>query len=206
MSKEESRVIKSGDFFIDPMARIVGEVSIGEGTALWPGVFVEGDKTEVGKDVTIMPGVRVGKETTIDDGTFVAPGARLEGCTIGKNSFIGMDSYVCSDVSIGEGSVIAQDTIITEGTDIPEGSLVKGSPGKVVGSVSDEMLKRIEDIRSQVDWRKEEVKIMMKRGELYGVGDLPKRPHEIMEAYKEGGDSDLSDRQERFMKMFGIDP
>lgn len=184
---------------MDAMARIIGDVSLGEGTVLWPGVIIEGDKTEVGRDVIIMPNVRVGKKTSIGDGSFMSPGARLEGCTIGKNCFLGMDSFICCDASIGDGSLIASGTVVKEGTIIPRGSLVKGVPGKVEGTVTDEMIRKIEDIRSLVNWQKEEVRIMMRRGELFGVTDIPKRPVSKMSELKERDDIG-TDIHNKFLK------
>ncbi len=191
--------------FIDPMARIVGDVVIGEGSALWPGAIIEGDNTEVGEDVVIMPKAHVGDNTSIGDRAFISPSARLEGCLIAPESFIGMGAVIGEGAEVGKGSVISHDSIIPEGMKIPEKSIVSGVPGKVQGKVTDDMSEKISEIRSHLDWRKEEVKIMLKRGELFGVNEVPKRPDEIRAEYKKGSERELIERETKFMKMFGLD-
>ncbi len=200
-----SNNITTGDCFIDPLARIVGHVLMGEGCSLWPGVVVKGDDTRLGKDVILMPGVKVEEGTNIGDRVFIAPGARLEQCTIGGDTFVGMDTVICKDAEVGKGSVITDGTIIREGTVIPERSLVKGTPGTVEGRVTDETLRKITEVRSQLDWRKEEFKIMLKRGELFGVNELPGRPEDMWSEYRDTGDSSVVEREAKFLKLFGID-
>ncbi len=201
----QRRSINPENYFIDPLARIVGDVLIGEGTALWPGAIVEGDSTRVGEDVIIMPKAHLGEDTSIGDRTFIAPGARLEKCTIGEDTFVGMDTVICEGAVVGEGSLIAHGTIVPKDMKIPNGSIVRGAPGKIEGRVTDETMEKISDVRSKLNWRKEEFKIMLKRGELFGVNDLPKRPHEIFEEYKETGERGPIEREMKFLKMFGIE-
>ncbi len=191
--------------FIDPMARIVGDVVIGEGSAFWPGAVVEGDGTEVGEDVIMMPKSYVGEDATIGDKAFISPNARLNGCRIEGHSFIGMGAFIGEGAVVGHHSVISHDSIVPEGMQIPERSLVSGAPAKVQGTVTDDMLEQISEIRSHIDWRKEEVKIMQKRGEMFGIGEVPSRPDEIQAEYKEGKGKELIERETKFLKMFGLE-
>lgn len=191
--------------FIDPMARIVGDVFVGQGTALWPGAVVEGGQTRVGEDVIIMPKAHLGENTSIGDRAFIAPGARLEKCTIGEDTFIGMDTIICEGAEVGESSVIAHGTVIPKDMKIPERSIVKGTPGKIEGSVTDETMRKISEVRSKLNWRKEEVKIMLKRGESLGVNDIPKRPDVIFDEFKETGEKGTIEREAKFLKMFGLE-
>lgn len=202
--KEERRIIKPGEFFMDPMARIVGNVVIGNGSTIWPGVTLEGDETKIGEEVIVMPRAQIGDNTIIGDGAFISPDAKLNGCRIGDNSFVGMGAVIGEGVVIGEGSVISHDSIIPDGTKIPANSLVSGTPATVEGTVTDDMMNKISEIRSLLDWKREEVKIMLKRGELFGVDDIPGRPEDIYNEFKDGKDGDLVEREKKFLKMFGL--
>ncbi|MGM0509522.1 MAG: gamma carbonic anhydrase family protein [Thermoplasmatota archaeon] len=177
-------------YFLDPTARIVGDVMLGEGSFLGDGTIIDSSESEVeiGEDVFMLHKSKIegkeGYETKVEDGTFISPKARLKGCELGEESFVGTNAVILEGAKIGKESIIAGDTIVPEGMDIPERSVVRGKPGKVVDKVKDEDLERIKEIRSHIDWKKDEFKMMMKRGEQFDVFDTPKRPKEIMEEFK----------------------
>ncbi len=195
MTEELERFLENGDsedrsYFLDPTARIVGDVMLGEGSFLGDGTMIDSSKSdvEIGENVFMLHKSKVegieGYETKIEDGSFISPNARLKGCRLGEESFVGTNAVILEGAKIGKESIIAGDTIVPEDMDIPERSVVRGKPGEIVDTVKDEDLERIEDIRSHIDWKKDEFKMMMKRGEEYGVFDTPRKPKEIMEDFK----------------------
>lgn len=195
MTEELEHFIDTDDseersYFLDPTARIVGDVMMGKGTFLGDGTKIDssGSEVEIGEDVFMLHKSSVegvdGYETLIEKGSFISPKAQLKGCKLGEESFVGTNAVVLEGAKIGKESIIAGDTIVPEGADIPERSVVRGKPGEVVDEVKDEDLERIKEIRSHINWRKDEFKMMMKRGEEYGVFETPRRPKEIMEDFK----------------------
>ena len=66
----------------------------------------------------------------------------LHGCTIGRGSLIGIGSIILNGAKIGDECVIGANTLIAEGKDIPARSMVLGSPGKIVRTLSDDDVKR----------------------------------------------------------------
>ena len=60
----------------------------------------------------------------------------LHGCTIGDNCLIGIGATVLNNTSIGENCLIGAHTLLPEGKTIPAGSLVMGSPGRIVRSLT----------------------------------------------------------------------
>jgi carbonic anhydrase/acetyltransferase-like protein (isoleucine patch superfamily) len=60
----------------------------------------------------------------------------LHGCTLADNCLIGIGATVLNGAVIGENSLIGAHALITEGKQIPPGSLVVGTPGRVVRSLS----------------------------------------------------------------------
>ena len=67
----------------------------------------------------------------------------LHGCTIGNGCLIGIGSVILNGAKIGEGSLIGANSLITEGKVIPPRSMVMGSPGKVVRTLTDEEFARL---------------------------------------------------------------
>jgi carbonic anhydrase/acetyltransferase-like protein (isoleucine patch superfamily) len=66
----------------------------------------------------------------------------LHGCTIGDGSLIGIKALVLNHAVIGRECLIGANTLVTEGKTVPDRSLVLGSPGKVVRTLSDEEVAR----------------------------------------------------------------
>ena len=68
----------------------------------------------------------------------------LHGCTVGDYSLIGINAVVLNGATIGKHCIIGANALIPEGKDIPDGSLVMGSPGKVVKTLSEQQKKMLE--------------------------------------------------------------
>ena len=67
----------------------------------------------------------------------------LHGCTIGDNSLIGIGAVILNNAKIGKNCIIGAKSLITENKQIPDSSLVVGSPGKIVRTVTDEEVQHI---------------------------------------------------------------
>ena len=123
--------------YIDPAAVIIGDVSIGENSSVWPGVVIRGDVNyiRIGARTNIQDGsvLHVMREThplILGDNVTVGHGAILHGCTIESRCLIGMGAIILNGARIGTGSIIAAGALVPEGTDVPFGSLFMGHPGK----------------------------------------------------------------------------
>jgi carbonic anhydrase/acetyltransferase-like protein (isoleucine patch superfamily) len=137
--------------YIDPAAVIIGDVTIGEDSSVWPCVVARGD----------VHYIRIGARTNIQDGSVlhvmkdeyplllgdavtVGHGVLLHGCTIESRCLIGMGSILLNNAKIGTGSIIAAGTLIPEGMVVPPGSLVMGHPGKIRRALSPDDLASID--------------------------------------------------------------
>jgi carbonic anhydrase/acetyltransferase-like protein (isoleucine patch superfamily) len=124
--------------YIDPEAVIIGDVTIGEHSSVWPCVVIRGD----------VHWIRIGARTNIQDGSVlhvmkdehplqlgdavtIGHGVILHGCTIESRVLIGMGSIVLNGAKIGAGSIVAAGTLVPQGTVVPPGSLFMGHPGKL---------------------------------------------------------------------------
>jgi len=135
--------------YIDSSAQIIGDVTIGERSSVWPNVSIRGDVNYI----------RVGDETSIQDncvlhvdhdvypcliGNRVTVGhsAVLHGCQVDENALIGIGAIVLNGAKIGAGAVIAAGALVPEGMEVPPETLVMGAPAKVRRSVTAEEKRR----------------------------------------------------------------
>jgi carbonic anhydrase/acetyltransferase-like protein (isoleucine patch superfamily) len=137
--------------YVDPAAVVIGEVSIGERSSIWPGAVIRGD----------VHWIRVGARTNIQDGSVlhvfkdlaplslgddvtVGHGVILHGCTVESRVLIGMGAILLNNVRVGSGSIIAAGTLLPEGTNVPPGSLFMGHPGKFRRALNPQDLESID--------------------------------------------------------------
>ncbi|MDX1479554.1 MAG: transferase hexapeptide repeat family protein [Saprospiraceae bacterium] len=132
--------------YVHPLAAVTGNVVIGKDVYIGPGAAIRGDwggiviedGCNVQENCTIhmFPGVTV----YLREGAHIGHGAVVHGAEIGRNVLIGMNAVIMDRVQIGEDSIIGALTFVREGEEIPPRSLVVGNPGKVIRTVSDEMI------------------------------------------------------------------
>jgi len=128
----------NGDFWVAPDANLIGRVTLGQGASVWFGATLRGDN----EDIVIGDGTNVqehcvmhtdmGFPLWIGENCTIGHKAMLHGCTIGRNSLIGMGATVLNGARIGDNCLIGAGALITEGKEIPDNALVMGAPGKVV--------------------------------------------------------------------------
>ncbi len=130
--------------FIAPGAVVVGDVTLGDEASVWYQSVLRGD------DASIMIGSRTniqdhvvlhvdkGISLVIGDGSSIGHGAILHGCRIGNHTLVGMGAIVLNGARVGDDCIIGAGALITQNTVIPDRSLVLGSPGKVVRSLTEE--------------------------------------------------------------------
>src|SRR6202023_4268640 len=114
--------------YIDPPAVVIGDVSIGELSSVWPCVVIRGDVNwiRIGARTNIQDGcvLHVMKDThplQLGDAVTIGHGVILHGCTIESRVLIGMGSVLLNGVKIGERSIVAAGTLVPEGTIVPSG-------------------------------------------------------------------------------------
>ena len=151
------RPFKGKSPMIDPTAWIaenaviIGDVEIGPKVNIWYNVVIRGDCNSI----------RIGEETNVQDGTVIhaetvqgptligkrvtiGHNAIVHGCTVEEDVLIGMGAIVLSYSKIGTGSLIAAGALIKEGEIVPPKTIMAGVPAKPRGTVTDEMLVRIQ--------------------------------------------------------------
>ena len=135
--------------WVDPAATVIGDVTIGERSSVWPNATLRGDvhKITIGDETNIQDGSVLHVEEHLCDltiGNRVTVGHQvcLHGCVVEDDCLIGIGAIVLNGAKIGHGSVIAAGALVPEGMEIPPFSLAMGVPAKVRRSVSPEEQER----------------------------------------------------------------
>jgi len=124
-------------------AHLYGDVALGERCSVWPTAVLRAD----------INSIRIGDDTNIQDGAIVhladdygvvigrrvtvGHGAIVHACEIGDDCLIGMRATVLDGAKIGDGCIIGAHALVTQGMEVPPGSMVLGTPGKVVKTLSE---------------------------------------------------------------------
>ncbi|WP_108660370.1 gamma carbonic anhydrase family protein [Acuticoccus kandeliae] len=130
-------------YWIAPGAHVIGNVVLEEDVGIWFGAVLRGDNAEirVGTGTNIqehtMVHVDPGIPVSIGPGCTIGHRAIIHGCTIGRNTLIGMGAIVLNGAKIGDNCLVGAGALVTEGKEIPDNSLVVGSPGKVIREIDE---------------------------------------------------------------------
>ena len=138
--------VLEGDNFVAPNAAVIGSVLMKKGASVWWGCTLRGDNELItlGENVNIQDGsvihTDIGIPVVLEKNVSVGHMVMLHGCTIGENSLIGIGAIILNRAVIGKNCLIGAGALVPEGKHIPDGSLVLGSPGKVVRSLTPEQI------------------------------------------------------------------
>ena len=130
------------DVHIAPGASIVGDVRLGAQVSVWFGCVLRGDvnSIEVRERSNLQDGtvVHLGDEdpTLVAEEVVVGHRAVIHGCTIGGGTLVGIGAIILDGVTIGEGSIIGAGALVPAGREIPRRSLVLGTPGKIIRTLT----------------------------------------------------------------------
>lgn len=143
--------------YVDETALVIGDVTVGEDSSIWPMTVVRGDvqKITIGKrtniqDACVLHVTHDGEYTpggfplTIGDGVTAGHRATLHACTIGNYCLIGMSATIMDGAVLGDKLIIAAGALVPTGKKLEGGYLYVGSPVKQVRALNDEELKSLE--------------------------------------------------------------
>ena len=133
-----------GDYWVAPNAAVMGNVLLKQDATVWWGAVLRGDNDliTVGEGSNVQDGSVLhtdpGYPLVIGPHVTVGHKVMLHGCEIGEGSLIGINSVVLNGAKIGKNCLIGAGALITENKEIPDNSMVLGSPGKIVKTLSEE--------------------------------------------------------------------
>jgi carbonic anhydrase/acetyltransferase-like protein (isoleucine patch superfamily) len=143
---------------ISPLAVVLGDVEILEGSSVFPGAMIRGDVARItvgrysniqehavlhGGDLYDGDELKGHLQVEIGDYVTVAHGAVVHGSKVEDVSMIGINATVFEGSTIGEGSVVGMNAAVLERSSIPKRSIAVGVPVRVVKTVDDQDYSRI---------------------------------------------------------------
>lgn len=130
--------------YVAPGAVVVGDVSLGDKSSVWYHCVLRGDinRIAVGAGSNIQDGsvVHLASDAGTTVGSYVTVGhkALLHACEIEDECLVGMGAIVMDGARVGARSIVAAGSLIPKGMRVRPGSLVVGTPGRVVRTLSPE--------------------------------------------------------------------
>ena len=141
---DDHRVEFRGDHhFVAPDATLIGRVVLEHQASVWFKAVIRGDNDPIviGAGSNIQDGSVLhtddGVPLTVGPAVTVGHQVMLHGCTIGEGSLIGIKAVVLNHAVVGRECLIGACALIPEGKVIPDRSLVMGTPGKVIRTLTD---------------------------------------------------------------------
>jgi carbonic anhydrase/acetyltransferase-like protein (isoleucine patch superfamily) len=125
------------DAYVHPDAVIIGSVTIGARSSVWPGAVLRGDEGDIviGARTSIQDNsvlhTTAAHSTIVGDDCVVGHIVHLEGCTIENGCLIGNGSIVLHRVVVHSGAIVGANAVVLNDTDVPSGALAVGSPAVI---------------------------------------------------------------------------
>lgn len=143
--------------FVHPTATVIGDVTIGAHSSVWPGAVVRAD----------FESIRINRYTSIQDnvvvhsgesyegnkvrylpvkiGSYVIVGhnALLHGCTVEDNCMVGGGSIVFNGARVRKGSLVGLGAVVPHDVEVAPKTIVVGIPARPLRAITDEEFKRI---------------------------------------------------------------
>jgi carbonic anhydrase/acetyltransferase-like protein (isoleucine patch superfamily) len=123
--------------FVHPDAIIIGDVTIGPESSVWPAAVLRGDggSITVGARTSIQDGsvIHTTPETPtiVGDECVIGHLVHLEGCRIEPHALVGSGSVVLHNAVVSSWAVVGANSVLLDNTFVPAGALAVGSPATI---------------------------------------------------------------------------
>jgi carbonic anhydrase/acetyltransferase-like protein (isoleucine patch superfamily) len=123
--------------FVHPDATVIGNVTLGPNTTVWPQAVLRGDygfitigaRTSVQDGAVLHTTARV--PTIVGDDVVIGHLAHLESCTVHDAALIGTGSIVLHEAVIETGALVGAGAVVPNGMVVPTGAMALGVPAKL---------------------------------------------------------------------------
>ncbi len=125
------------DAFVHPDATVIGNVTIGAESSIWPQAVLRGDygRIVIGARTSIQDGtvVHCTREhpTVVGDDCVVGHLAHLECCTVEDGALVGTNSVVLHRAMVRSGALVGASALVPNDMEIPSGAMALGVPAKL---------------------------------------------------------------------------
>ncbi|MEP7203538.1 MAG: gamma carbonic anhydrase family protein [Ilumatobacteraceae bacterium] len=125
------------DAYVHPDAVVIGNVTVGGDSSIWPGAVLRGDDGEIviGRRTSVQDNCVVhtthDHPTVVGDDCVIGHMVHLEGCTIEPWCLIGVGSVVLHRVVVNSWAIVAANAVVLNDTIVPSGALAVGTPAVI---------------------------------------------------------------------------
>lgn len=136
--------------WVDDSAVLIGDVTIGEDSSVWPLVAIRGDmhRIRIGARTSIQDNSCLhithasaykpeGHPLTIGDDVTVGHMTMLHGCTIGSRVLVGMGTTILDGAVVEDEVIIGAGSLVPPGKRLETGFMYMGSPVKQIRPLND---------------------------------------------------------------------
>jgi carbonic anhydrase/acetyltransferase-like protein (isoleucine patch superfamily) len=125
------------DAYVHPLGVVIGDVTIGAWSSVWPGAVLRGDDGPivVGERTSLQDGaivhVREEDPTIIGSNCTIGHLAHLEGCEVADHVLIGVGAIVLRKARVASWALVGAGAVVPPGRQVPEGALAVGVPATI---------------------------------------------------------------------------
>ena len=118
---------------VSKMAYLIGDVTVGACSSIWPFVSLRGDDddmpTVVGEECNVQEFTML-HGATLKDEVSIGHNVTVDYATIGGHSLVGINSAVLQGATVGSNCLVAAGSLVRQGQTVPDGHLAYGVPAE----------------------------------------------------------------------------
>jgi len=144
-----------GQFYVAETAVLIGKVRLLAGASVWFNSVLRGDneRIEIGERTNIQDNCTLhtdpGYPLTVGPGSTIGHNAILHGCTIGRNTLVGMGAILLNGAQIGDNCIIGAGALVSERKVVPDNAVMVGAPARQLRDV-DEAARKLNERAAEV--------------------------------------------------------
>ena len=123
--------------YVHPDAVIIGAVTIGPESSIWPHAVLRGDDGEIHigarssiQDCTVLH-TTLDSPTIVGDECVIGHIVHLEGCIVKDRAMVANGAIVLHRSVVGTGAIVAANAVVLYDVDVPPGALAVGIPATI---------------------------------------------------------------------------
>ena len=123
--------------FVHPDAVVIGSVTIGPESTVWPHAVLRGDGAGIviGARTSVQDGAVLHNtetyRTVVGDDCTIGHLAHLEGCTVEDGALVGTSSVVLHEAVVSRGALVGANAVVTNRMIVPPNAMALGVPAKI---------------------------------------------------------------------------
>lgn len=124
-------------------AEVSGDVVIGAGCIIGPGVKIIGDSqapVRIGAGVQLLANTVLhlvpDNQLVLEDGVIIGPGCMVHGCHVGAGTVVEPGAILCDGSRLGRGCLVGAGSLVRQRATFGDGAQVEGFPAVQTGTLS----------------------------------------------------------------------